>query len=384
MPGENAPYYLYGSHASYYTAKTRSYLRKKGIAFVERLPSHPRFRSHVSRTAESKRIPMLEAPDGTVIQDTTEIFEYLERRHPGVPALPPGPRQRFAAYLVDLFASENTKIAWHFRWNFPETNRYFVTMDFGRSFKPQGSDGELKHYGDLIAAQMDGHRANIGITAELFPVMDRLYADLLDVLEKHFTTLPFLFGGMPSIGDYALMGPLFGHLGRDPYPRNLMQGRAVRVFRWTEHMNTPEIQSPEFPDTPVAYLGGDAVPSTVTELLSMLCADHAPVYRETAALYQSWCRENANRPAGTFVSDEGRDQPSLGRITVPLRDKTMTMASPLHSLWLLQRTLDWYAGLSREDRETVASYAHEIGADRLLAIDMPRPLTRIRNRLAVA
>ena len=42
-----APCFLYGSHASYATAKTRAYLRKKGIPFVERLPAHPRFRSHV-------------------------------------------------------------------------------------------------------------------------------------------------------------------------------------------------------------------------------------------------------------------------------------------------------------------------------------------------
>ena len=32
-------YTLYGSYASYYTAKVRSYLRKKGVPFVERLPA---------------------------------------------------------------------------------------------------------------------------------------------------------------------------------------------------------------------------------------------------------------------------------------------------------------------------------------------------------
>ena len=37
-------YTLYGSYASYYTAKVRSYLRKKAIPFVERLPSDPTFR----------------------------------------------------------------------------------------------------------------------------------------------------------------------------------------------------------------------------------------------------------------------------------------------------------------------------------------------------
>ena len=58
------PYVLYGSHASYATARTRSFLRKKRIPFIERLPSHPRFREHVRPNTGSHRIPQLELPEG--------------------------------------------------------------------------------------------------------------------------------------------------------------------------------------------------------------------------------------------------------------------------------------------------------------------------------
>ena len=85
-------YILYGSYASYATAKSRSYLRKKGIPFVERLPASPRFREFVRPTSGSHRIPQLEAPDGTVVQDTVAIFDYLEARFPDPPAYPAGPR----------------------------------------------------------------------------------------------------------------------------------------------------------------------------------------------------------------------------------------------------------------------------------------------------
>jgi glutathione S-transferase len=88
-----SPYILYGSHASYATAKSRSYLRKKGIPFIERLPAAPRFREHVRPSSGSHRIPQLETPDGAVIQDTTAIFDYLEARFPEPPGYPPGPRQ---------------------------------------------------------------------------------------------------------------------------------------------------------------------------------------------------------------------------------------------------------------------------------------------------
>jgi glutathione S-transferase len=376
------PYILYGAYASFYTGKTRSYLRKKGIPFIERLPSHPRFREYVSPTAQSKRIPILETPDGRVIQDTTEIFEYLEPRFPNPSALPPGPRQRLAAYLIDLFASENMRIAWHYRWNFPD-NLSFVTKDFGRSFKPQGSDADLQRYGDLIARQMDGHRANLGVTPELYGTLEKIYFDLLDTLERHFTTTPFLFGGLPSVGDFGLMGPMFAHLGRDPHPRNLMQSRSPRVFRWVEHMNTPEIRSPEFAEAPMEYLPDDRIPETAMDLLRQCVADYASVYVASARLYNDWARRNADRPAGSLISDEDRDQPSLGRIAVALRGQTMTPVSQIHSLWLLQRTLRWLRALDSANRAACEELAAECGATELLSIELARPLTRTRNRLAV-
>ena len=80
-------YILYGSYASYYTAKSRSYLRKKGIPFVERLPSDPLFRSKVRPASGSHRIPQLLTPEGTVVQDTVAIQDYLETRFGDLPAI---------------------------------------------------------------------------------------------------------------------------------------------------------------------------------------------------------------------------------------------------------------------------------------------------------
>jgi type III restriction enzyme len=50
----------------------------------------------------------------------------------------------------DRRQAENLKIAWHFRWDYPEPNRHFVVREFGRSFKPRGTDELLDHYGKLL------------------------------------------------------------------------------------------------------------------------------------------------------------------------------------------------------------------------------------------
>ena len=151
----NETYTLYGSYASYYTAKVRSYLRKKAIPFVERLPSDPVFRSQVRPASGSHRIPQLQTPTGEVLQDSITIVDFLEARFPQLPAIPTTPNQRVFVHLMELLASEGLlSLAWRHRWLFEE-NKPFITLDFGRSFRPQGSDADLLKYGALISGSDD-------------------------------------------------------------------------------------------------------------------------------------------------------------------------------------------------------------------------------------
>ena len=103
-------YTLYGAYASYYTAKSRTYLRKKGIPFVERLPSDPLFREHVRPTSGTHRVPQLLTPEGDVVQDTVAMQDYLEARFPDLPAIPSTPKQRIFVHLMELLASEGLSL----------------------------------------------------------------------------------------------------------------------------------------------------------------------------------------------------------------------------------------------------------------------------------
>ncbi|MCZ6640690.1 MAG: glutathione S-transferase family protein, partial [Gammaproteobacteria bacterium] len=264
-----SPYTLYGSYASYYTAKTRSYLRKKGIPFVERLPSDPRFREKVRPTSGSHRIPQLLTPEGTVIQDSVEIQDILEARFPEFPAIPVTPCQRVFVHLMELLASEGlVQLAWMHRWLF-EDNLKFVKMEFGRSFRPQGNDEELMKYGNVIADRMMRHGLPEA-TPALKAKLDQQYLHLLSLFETHLILHPYFLGGHPSAADYAIMGAMHAHLGRDPVGLGMMQQHAPRVFRWVEHMIVPEIQSPEFFDRPVIFEPDDKVPETALEILYYL------------------------------------------------------------------------------------------------------------------
>ena len=377
------PCFLYGSHASYHTAKTRSYLRKKGIPFVERLPSHPRFREHVRPTSGNHRIPQLELADGTVIQDSIAIADALEALHPEPSPYPRGPRQQIAVRLFEvLFDSWLGRPAWHYRWNFMEENYGFVGREFGRSFKPQGSNDEIDHYGRVIADRMEGKRAGMGATEEVLPAFEEIYLDALRVLEAHFTTTPYLFGGLPTTADHMLMGPLFGHLARDPVPATLMKQRAPRVFRWTEAMNTPELLSPEFAVHELAFDADDFVADTTRELLALCIADCADNLVRSAEMYNEWVAEQGEVAAGTPVSEKA-DEPAVGRFLATLRGREIQEPATLYPLWVLQRGLDWLAAQDDEAKQSCRSFLAELGGEALVDIRLARPLTRNGSFIAL-
>jgi len=374
-------YTLYGSYASYFTAKTRSYLRKKGIPFVERLPSDPAFRNKVRPLSGSARIPQLLSPEGDVVQDTVEILDYLEERFPDVPAFPRSPKQRTFVHLMELLGSEGLlQLAWMHRWIF-EDNFSFVKMDFGRSFRPQGNDEELLKYGTLISDKMMSHGLPKA-TSELKTSLDEKYVQLLRLMELHLIEQPYFLGGHPSAADYAVMGALHAHLGRDPAGLRVMQDNAPRVFRWVEHMMVPEIQSPEFFGRPVEYLPADEVPVTTLNILRWISEEYGQQFI-LGALAFNQAMERL-KPESGFLLDKDRDQPVLPNETVSYQGAKQIVQANLHSVWVSQRARGYWQGLSAGDGLEVAEMVGEGSLLDLLEIPVVRQIIRKDNRLFVA
>lgn len=373
-------YTLYGSHASYYTAKVRAILRKRGIAFVERLPSAPRFREHIRPISGTHRIPQLETPEGTVLQDSIAILDHLEARHPELPALPPTPRQRLAVHLMELLGSEGlVRLAWQHRWCFEE-NDFFVKMDFGRSFRPQGSDEELMKYGNVIADRMLS-RGDLDRSETARTAADAEYKALLARLEIHFRDHPYMLGGHPSAADYALMGALHAHMGRDPAGLRLMQQHAPRVFRWVEHMLTPEVASPECFEVPVAYPADDALPETFRALLEYLVDRYADGFVINALAWAAHARTLSGSPDGTELAAAG-EQPVLAGTEIEWRGSSRLARCNLHHAWVTQRAQRCHVEMSSAQRAQVSDLLAVDGIGALLGAVPERWIERSEdNRL---
>ena len=69
---------MYGAEFSLFSGKLRAYLRKKGIAFIEKSPSVLTYRRFIEPRTGVRFIPVLHTPDDRVLQDTTAIIDVLE------------------------------------------------------------------------------------------------------------------------------------------------------------------------------------------------------------------------------------------------------------------------------------------------------------------
>lgn len=376
---------LYGTRASYFTGKSRAYLIKKAIPFEERLPSDPHYREVVLPAAENHRIPAMEMPDGTVVQDTTAIIDYLEPRYPAVPAIPSTPCQGLAARLFEVFADEfMLKAGLHYRWNFLDINRDWILREFGRAGFPEGPLDEILAFGQVIADKMSSYLPSLGIHPESTGAIEESYLDLLALMNDHFLTHPYLLGGSPTLADYGFMGPLYAHLGRDPMPVRLMQQKGVWVFNWVERMNTPGIASPEFAETSADLLPDDMLSESVLSMLKLVFRDFGPELLAVAERYNDWVGGKMDMPSGAFLSDKGLDSPSLGMVEVTLRGARFEQAARTNMLWMFQRVLDWYRALPDNQRAACDGLIDETGGRDVMSIRLKRGIDRVRNRLAFA
>ena len=376
----NETYTLYGSYASYYTAKSRSYLRKKGVPFVERLPSDPMFRNKVRPASGSHRIPQLLTPEGEVVQDSVAMQDYLETRFEQLPAIPDTPRQRVFVHLMELLASEGlVRLAWMHRWMFAE-NLDFVIKDFGRSFVPQGGDEELLKYGNLIADRMRSYGLPES-TPELRAELDRQFKALLALFEAHLVEHPYFLGGHPSAADYAIMGALHAHMGRDPAGLRVMQENAPRTFRWVEHMLIPEVQSPEFFSRPVAYPAVDQVPETALQIMRLIADGYGEQFVMGALAFNQAMARLA--PAAGHELNPEQDQPTLAPELVTYGDRQAEHQSNLYHEWLSQRARVYFAGLVQDEQARVVAMLGEGVAADLLQVSVRAPIERVNNRLVI-
>jgi glutathione S-transferase len=370
---------LWGTPHSLYTGKIRSYLIKKGVPFREIFPPHPRFRSQIRPAIRLRVAPVIETPDGLILQDTTDMIEHLEAQFPEPLMVPRTPLQRAVAWLIDAFGSEALlPAAMSYRWTYRAEQERFLRAEFGRGIH-SGPDRDARLAAGLkFMDYFNDTLPRLGVTAETLATVEAAYLELLDALDVHFQHHPYLLGGRPSIADAGMMAPLYAHLARDPVPATLMKNCAPNVYRWTERMNLASIADGEFPDYAETYSADDDIPRTLEPVLRLIFQDWGPELVANAALYNSWVAADPVRPPGCPVStsDERVVHPTIGPVEYTLRGQPFRRASAPHGLWHFEKAAALARALTGEAAERFANLVRRNGGDHVMAITLARPMAR--------
>ena len=361
-------YTFYGAELSLYSGKLRAYLRFKGIPHVEVAPNFYTFNVTIKRRTGDAVVPVLVSPEGTWMQDTSDIIATLERRFPEAPVVPSSPIKGFAARLFELWGDEFwLPTAMHMRWSHQAENYPLFEHDATMSFFP----GWPLWISRLIvkkglASMLAGFLPILGISAQTAPLLDR-WTDLqLDALDRHFADQSFLFGSRPSLGDFGLIGPLYAHLGRDPWPKtNLIEPRR-HLAAWVHRMMNPAVRQGDF-------LPGDQLPETLTPML------HS-IFKEMTPFLESGVGE-LRKVMGNFAV--GKRLPRfLGQTEYPLADGVWRQKLLPYTLWMAQDILDEYQKLPAADAAKVRAWLERMDGAAFLQLDIPR-LRRIGLRVAL-
>jgi glutathione S-transferase len=354
---------LYGYECSYYAGKIRAYLRFKGIPFVEKFPDREIFAKEIIGKVGFPVIPVIVLPDGTVLQDTSDMIDYYESRFPERSVIPSSAPEKVVSYWLELIGDEWLKIpALHYRWTYDYD---FITAEMGRNNDPDYSLTDQKRVGEKIGAVFHGWLPKLGITTRTQQSIELEFLEFLSLFEDHLEAVPYLLGDNPSLGDFAFYGPLYAHLCRDPYSRRLMEECAPKVVAWVERLRLYNDPPRKF------YDRKDSIRPTFIALVAHLSKDSVPTLVHEVTLLQEWLESNLGSSIPRYF---GECNFKVGRGTEHLvGEKRALMTYPQ---WMLQRVLDAHNSSSQGDKELTLELFRKIGAKPLLALDIRWRLAR--------
>ena len=378
------PHRLYGTPGSLYTAKARSYLIKQHAPFENRAAGEPRFRNEIAPKIGRWIIPVLESDDGLLVQDGADIIAHFEAMgRARLPAYPTTPLHAVIGQIFELFGGEGLlRPAMHYRWNFDEVNRDFLSIDFPAALAPaEASDADRAGVFDMASRRMRKAMSSFGVSPDTIPAVEASYAEFLRLFNAHLAASPYLLGGRPTIGDYGLIAPLYAHLGRDPYPADIMKRTSYRVWRWVERMNAPGQDAGEYGDCSQDLFANDAVPNTLKAVLRYVAEDYLPEVRAFVDFTNQWLAARPDIEPGTSGLERTQER-RIGEVEFSWRGLPVRVGVMPYRLYLLQKVQDVADQATLDGRAAIDRLLDEVGLGELLTLRTTRRVER-RNSLEV-
>src|SRR3954463_15423521 len=220
-------YRIFGSELSPYSVKVRSYFRYKGLAHDWLLRS-PANQAEFQKYAKLPLVPLVVTPDGEGIQDSTPIIERFEAAHREPSIVPDDPALAFISALLEEYGDEwGNKWMFHYRWTY-ELDQNSAADRIARDVFPDASEEERAGTAAMLKSRMVPRLSFVGSSPETLPIIEASFARVLELLQAHLASRPYLFGARPAFGDFGLWPQLY-QAWTDPTPQRMIAERAPAV-----------------------------------------------------------------------------------------------------------------------------------------------------------
>jgi glutathione S-transferase len=235
-------YRLFGAETSAYSTKMRSYLRYKGVEHDWK-PRTAESEEEFSRLARFPTLPVLVTAGGFAVHDTTPMMEALEADQPEPSATPADPVIAFLACVLEEYAdSWLAKAVFHYRWTRKKDQRLAAQRAI-EEYYTTNMPADRKAVEDAAIVRMLGELKSMGLEGDLGPQIEKSFKRFVKLLDDHLRRHLFLFGGRPSIADFAIAGQLI-QLMKDPTPAKIIEKDGEFVAKWCEFMADPKAAGP--------------------------------------------------------------------------------------------------------------------------------------------
>ncbi|MSP44194.1 MAG: glutathione S-transferase family protein [Alphaproteobacteria bacterium] len=286
-------YRIFGAELSPYSIKVRSYFRYKNIPhnWIARTEDDT---AEFNKFAKLPLVPLVVSAHGDAMQDSTPIIEAMEEIHPEPPIVPHEPVLAFISALIEEYADEwCNKHMFHYRWWYVPDQKS-AGERLARGMRPGAADVEVQAMGEMIRERMIKRLSLVGSSPQTRDQIEASFKHLLEILEVHLATRPYLFGKRPLMADFGLASQIY-EAWTDPTPHKIMAAQAPNVSAWAQRMLDPKLEGQMETWAKLA--------PTLTPLL----------HGEIAALFLPWSVANA---AALARGDE--------KFTVELKGKPFT------------------------------------------------------------
>jgi glutathione S-transferase len=275
---------MWEDSTSPFSAKMRVFLHYKQIPYVSMRTTGEVYMVEIPKLVGAPIIPVILTPNSEVMQDTTPMMQWFEAEHPEPASVPDDPRLEMLHWLVEDFADEYmTRLSMHYRWG-NELNRETLSRRIGRNMAYGAPQEIVDTTTQMILSRQTGFDDYLALNDETRPDLDAQLLELLAILEEHFLEHQYLFGGRPSVADFALYGQLFAHLWADPFSARIMEVHGSQTCIWLEHITQLGDTRGARGQTDFGHwlTLDDGLPDTLRRLLAFIGSTYVPLSAATA------------------------------------------------------------------------------------------------------